>query len=374
MIPIRAAEKYLESMEGQAGFGGNLLCFHSFLTFVYVHRAYFRTAEYVCSWFFCSRFVFTAVLLQAMGENVLPPHIRQQCAVTFKNYIKRNWEADDGGFGKICEADRTTIKNTIVDMMVRVPERIQAQLSEAIAIIGKHDFTSGKWDSLLPHLVAQFQSGDFHVINGVLRTAHPLFKRYRHEMKSDALWSEIKYVLDNLAVPLTQLFHGTLELVKAHKDRDSQRTLFGSLVLIVKLFYSLNCQEHPDIFADNMEKWFVPFFELLALPENPLLGADDEDAPGILEDLKTQILECVCMFALKYDDDFEKYYAKYVEVTWGLLVQTGLELRSDQMVAVAMKFLSSVARIPGRKELFAAPETLQAICEKVRATSTPLHG
>lgn len=33
-----------------------------------------------------------------------------------------------------------------------------------------------KWPDLLTEMVNRFQSGDFHVINGVLRTAHSLFK------------------------------------------------------------------------------------------------------------------------------------------------------------------------------------------------------
>lgn len=48
--------------------------------------------------------------------------------------------------------------------------------------------------------------GDFHVINGVLHTAHSIFKRYRFEFKSDELWIEIKFVLDKFAKPLTELF------------------------------------------------------------------------------------------------------------------------------------------------------------------------
>ena len=63
-------------------------------------------------------------------------------------------------------------------------------------------------------MVEQFSSGDFGVINGVLQTAHPLFRRYKHEMQSDALWTEIKYVLDNFVEPLTNLFTATIELTQ----------------------------------------------------------------------------------------------------------------------------------------------------------------
>lgn len=110
------------------------------------------------------------------------------------------------------------------------------QLSDAISIIGREDFPK-KWPDLLTEMVNRFRSGDFHIINGVLRTAHSLFKRYRplcndkmfvvnftpnlqsyfllslfstlryrHEFKSNELWSEIKLVLEMFALPLTELF------------------------------------------------------------------------------------------------------------------------------------------------------------------------
>lgn len=50
-----------------------------------------------------------------------------------------------------------------------------------------------------------FVAGDFNVINGVLRTAHSLFKKYRYEFKSQQLWTEIKFVLDSFSKPLTDL-------------------------------------------------------------------------------------------------------------------------------------------------------------------------
>ena len=65
-------------------------------------------------------------------------------------------------------------------------------------------------------MVDHFKGGDFHQINGVLRTAHSLTKRYRHEFKSQELWKEIKIVLDTFAAPFTELFDGTLQLASQH--------------------------------------------------------------------------------------------------------------------------------------------------------------
>lgn len=57
-----------------------------------------------------------------------------------------------------------------------------------------------------PNLIKLF-SGDFNIINGVMHTAHSLFKRYRYEFKSQELWMEIKFVLDGFAKTLTELFN-----------------------------------------------------------------------------------------------------------------------------------------------------------------------
>lgn len=43
------------------------------------------------------------------------------------------------------------------------------------------------------------------MINGVLQTSYSVMRRYEFEHKSEELWREIKFVLDNFAQPLTNL-------------------------------------------------------------------------------------------------------------------------------------------------------------------------
>uniref|UniRef100_A0A4W3IGC0 Exportin-2 n=1 Tax=Callorhinchus milii TaxID=7868 RepID=A0A4W3IGC0_CALMI len=238
-----------------------------------------------------------------------PDTVMKVCAsVTFKNYIKRNWRIIEDEPNKICEADRVAIKANIVNLMLSSPEQIQKQLSDAISIIGHEDFPQ-KWPHLLTEMINRFQTGDFHVINGVLRTAHSLFKRYRHEFKSNELWTEIKLVLDTFAEPLTVLFKTTIELCRTHaKDVNALKVLFSSLVLIAKLFYSLNFQDLPEFFEDNMETWMTNFHSLLTL-DNKLLQTD--------------------------------------------------------LVSNAIQFLASVCERPHYKHLFEDQNTLTSICEKV---------
>uniref|UniRef100_A0A2K5CRH6 Exportin-2 n=1 Tax=Aotus nancymaae TaxID=37293 RepID=A0A2K5CRH6_AOTNA len=252
-------------------------------------------------------------LLEKSQDNV----IKVCASVTFKNYIKRNWRIVEDEPNKICEADRVAIKANIVHLMLSSPEQIQKQLSDAISIIGREDFPQ-KWPDLLTEMVNRFQSGDFHVINGVLRTAHSLFKRYRHEFKSNELWTEIKLVLDAFALPLTNLFKATIELCSTHaNDASALRILFSSLILISKLFYSLNFQDLPEFFEDNMETWMNNFHTLLTL-DNKLLQTD--------------------------------------------------------LVSNAIQFLASVCERPHYKNLFEDQNTLTSICEKVIVPNMEFRG
>ena len=65
-------------------------------------------------------------------------------------------------------------------------------------------------------MVAKFSTGDFHVINGVLQTGASIFEKYSYETKSQKLWEEIKFVLDNFAAAFTELLKATTALAKQH--------------------------------------------------------------------------------------------------------------------------------------------------------------
>ena len=255
---------------------------------------------------------YPVLLLTLLSKDGVDLSIKVSASITFKNFIKRNWRivswsgfffwsfAETGCFlymlqdedagNRIHDADRNTIKTHVVNLMLSSPQAIQKQLSNSIAIIGQQDFPE-KWESLIPEMVSKFQSGDFHVINGVLQTAFSIFEKYSYEMKSQKLWTEIKFVLDNFAKPFTDLFVSTMELAQQHaNDKKAVQVIFGSLVLIAKIFYFLNYQDLPEFFEDNMKVWMPHFHSLLNF-NNPLLQTDDDDEPGPLEELRSQICD-----------------------------------------------------------------------------------
>ena len=155
---------------------------------------------------------YSSLLLTLSERSTIPDEIRRAAAITFKNFVKRNWPSLDAlssTTNPISNRDRTHIKQHIIDLMTQSPKHIQQQLSDAITVIGKCDFPD-QWPTLLDTMVRQFQQpstqNSFQSIHGVLQTAHSLFERYRYEARSDELWLEIKLVLEKFAPAFTELF------------------------------------------------------------------------------------------------------------------------------------------------------------------------
>uniref|UniRef100_A0A6P4FXU3 Exportin-2-like n=1 Tax=Drosophila rhopaloa TaxID=1041015 RepID=A0A6P4FXU3_DRORH len=82
------------------------------------------------------------LLLNLIDKAQMDMTTRVAGAIAFKNYVKRNWAAhlDSDGPDRIHESDRNTIKTLIVTLMLHSPVALQKQLSDAVSIIGKHDF------------------------------------------------------------------------------------------------------------------------------------------------------------------------------------------------------------------------------------------
>lgn len=311
-----------------------------------------------------------------IDKNDVDMTIRVAGAVAFKNYIKKNWggpaENPDEP-DRICQGDRDAIKTMIVPMMLKSPLSIQKQFSDAIQIIGKYDFPK-KWPQLMDEMIEKFQTGEFYVINGVLKTAHSLFKRYRFEFKSQELWEEIKFVLDKLAKPLTDLLIATLGLRAQHSGNpEALKVIYSSLELMCKVFNSLNSQDLPEFFEDNMKIWMPAFHELL-VTDVPSLKTDSDEEAGTMEMLRSQICDNITLYAQKYDEEFGPYMQQFVTAVWELLVNTGQQPKFDALVTNALQFLSTVAGRQQYRNLFEEPQVLASICEKVIVPNMDFRG
>lgn len=307
-------------------------------------------------------------LLSLSAEGSTAMSVRMGAALLLKTYVTRCWDPDDAKrYGAEVHArDRAVFKGGVVGVMMSVEPLLQGALSATVAHVCRTDFPE-RWQELLPQLAERLAGGDLPQIKIALRTANAIFERYGHDMRSDALFTEIKYAIGVFGQPLLALFERCMQLAFAQDaGRDQLVPVFSLLAEVCDAFYSLNWQDLPEFFEDTMPRWWDPFRRLLAHTD-PRLASADPDEPGPLELVKTSVCRIATLYAGKYDEDFRDKHlaAPFVEVVWGVLTSLGEEQRYDGLVAAAVRFLSTVAEQPWNRELFANPEALQQMCERV---------
>lgn len=190
-------------------------------------------------------------VLQLAAAPGVEEHIRQAAAVAFKNHVKYYWTLNlpegDGGAAMpvtIADAEKEQIKSVFVSLMLQMPQKVQAQLSEALTIISGSDFPD-KWPSLMPELLSKMGSGDSAVVNGVLATADSIFRRFRGQYKQMEVVRDLKYCLEHFVLPMLEVFKKTGAAVATATSPEQLKQLLTSVLHICNIIYSLNNIDFP---------------------------------------------------------------------------------------------------------------------------------
>ena len=316
---------------------------------------------------------FSILLLKLVSSDGADAPARVAGAVAFKNLVKKHWTQVEpdvvGAPAPYCvgDAEKDQVRNLLVGLMLDAPKLAKAQLSEALSIVSAADFPE-KWPGLLPELNTKLgvpgSQRDWSTIEGVLTTANTIFKKYRQAYKSEALYKELKYALDGFATPLLQL---TLEAVDAlttatsNNDTPTCVSLLKCIRLVCRIFFSLNSQELPEVFEDDMDKWMGAFHGLLAY-ENVALDGLNEGSPS--DAVKAAICDNVNLYIEKNEEEFQRFLNTFVQDVWVLLTKTSLESTKDHLVTSGIKFLTAVANSV-HHSLFAGGDTLRQVCESI---------
>ncbi|KAI5647112.1 hypothetical protein M9H77_33117 [Catharanthus roseus] len=315
-------------------------------------------------------------VLRLVAEPAVDEQIRQSAAVNFKNHLKARWatiqhsEADPQTLNPIPDHEKEQIKSLIVTLMLNSSPRIQAQLSEALTVIGKHDFPKA-WPTLLPELVLSLdrlsQANDYVSVNGVLATLNSLFKKFRYQFKTNDLLLDLKYCLDNFAKPLLEVFKRTANLIDQAVASGAAtaailRPYIESQKLCCRIFYSLNFQELPEFFEDHMEEWMIEFKKYLTV-KYPALE-DNNNGLTLVDELRAAVCENISLYMEKEEELFQRYLSGFVEAVWGLLVVASASSSREQLTVTAIKFLTTVSTSV-HHSLFARDDILQQVCQSI---------
>ncbi|SCW02940.1 LAFE_0F17634g1_1 [Lachancea fermentati] len=307
---------------------------------------------------------FSLTLLHVIASTNLPISTRLAGALFFKNFIKRRW-VDENGMYLISQTDVEAIKKEIVPLMITLPNNLQVQVGEAISVIADSDFPN-RWPTLLDDLITKLSTDDMVTNKGVLTVAHSIFKRWRPLFRSDELFLEIKLVLDKFASPFLNLLKTVDEQINANPNNEAMlNILFEVLLILVKLYYDMNCQDIPEFFEDNISVGMGIMHKYLAYDNTILEDQDEEEQSSIVNKVKSSIQELVQLYTTRYEDVFGPMINEFIQTTWVLLTSLSLQPKNDVLISKSLSFMTAVTRIPKYFEVFNTENALNSITEQI---------
>lgn len=167
-------------------------------------------------------------------------------------------------FSKIPVLHRLEIKKHIFDVLQESSPIIQRQMVEIIAIISKKEYLL-KWKEVIVKIKQQLSLDGGLCKTWALQLAKCIFKRYRFEVASNHMWSEIDFVSKELCNPLTNKFESmTIEL--------TNQIEIDSIMILIDIFGSLIIQELPEPFVKNLAAWMFGFKRLLNIDQQAVVS------------------------------------------------------------------------------------------------------
>ncbi|CDO91705.1 unnamed protein product [Kluyveromyces dobzhanskii CBS 2104] len=307
---------------------------------------------------------FAITLLHTVASTNLPLSTRLAGALFFKNFIKRRWIDENGNY-MISANDVELVKKEVIPLMIQLPSNLQVQIGEAISVIAESDFPH-RWSTLMDDLISKLSADDMVTDAGVLNVAHSICKRWRPLFRSDELFLEIQMVLDKFAVPFLTLLQTVDNQIDEYSSDKARLTiLFDVLLLLVKLYYDLNCQDIPAFFEDNMSVGMSIMHKYLNYQSALLEDASEDEEASVLSKVKASIAELVQLYISRYQEEFDPMVDNFIQTTWNLLVSLTPQPKFDILVSKCMTFMTAVARVPKYFELFNAESAMNSIVKEI---------
>jgi len=303
--------------------------------------------------------ILVLTLIKHLVNSINPQDIaiRQSASILFKNLIKNHWnndnDNDDNNTILINDKDKELIKVHVIELMCVVSNDVQNQLAESITIISKYDFPK-KWMNLLPQLIEKLNVNDINITKGVMLTANSIMKRFRYVFRSDELYSEILICLQYFQIPLLQQFQyytNTL-LIQYSNNKTELIITVETIRLISRIFFSLNWQDIPEFFEDNVSVWMTEFTKYLTYTNILLIDDNEDNESGPIEKLQSAIIDNINLYANKYEEIFEPFLSQFTQLIWKLLIEISIKTKYDILAVSSIKFLISVSSKEMNSNLF----------------------
>lgn len=308
---------------------------------------------------------YTIELMKIVSNNSIDPNMRVLAAIDLKNFVKKEWKPN-ARQSLISHEDAKIVKENILNLMCSAPiGNIQSTLSEVVCIIGEYDFHKD-WPNLISDMVQKLNTNDFNIIQGVLKTADSIFRKYRDEFTdNDDIVDEIKHILESWVNPMLVLYKNILAAIpNASSNKALITKLFECLELLTEIYYSLTNLVLPEFFDDHLEEFMTGFSNILAY-NNELLESKEDDIEDLLSRVKSSILQSVNLFVQKYSDEINPYIEMLLKKIWDLTLSTPPLIKYNNLLSRTIEFFKMIAGSYRHHNFYSNDNIMDDICKKI---------
>jgi exportin-2 (importin alpha re-exporter) len=153
------------------------------------------------------------------------------------------------------------LQENLVNLVMSSSEKELANiLLETISLMGKR-YVQRDWPSLMPDLVQYLQDPslsetNLHCASLALEAIKKICSKYRYMFRSDALYEEMNYMIENLSPKLLGSLQKAMERLQTNAQQENEAeviTLISISSSVLHIFESILSQEElPDFYEESL--------------------------------------------------------------------------------------------------------------------------
>lgn len=235
------------------------------------------------------------------------------------------------------------IQENVMKALYMTPDHISLILSDVCELIARDSFHE-KWPSFIPDLIEGLKQDNPDITLRVFRTLSPIMKKIRHMYRSDALYTQINYLIESFAPFLTEYTGkciGFLEVEGLTKEQEEK--LWKSIVDALSIYESLNTvEEFPDYFEETLSTWATYFCQVLD-------STSDHEITEFIE-AKKGVVDIVSLLMSRFAEYMGDYSQGFFEKIWQMIGKLPPLKVYNDFVASITEYLIVTLKDPTNRE------------------------
>lgn len=168
--------------------------------------------------------------------------------------------------------------------------------------------------------------------------------------RSDALFLEMNYVIENLSSHMLQTFINCLNTAKDpahHANEQMIRNLYSVMNSILHIIESILGQEElPDFYEENLPIISEGFLFILG-QDYPSLTK----VPTEIIKARGKVVSLIYLYSFKFGEHFNNYKDPMFQAVWQMIEQNKVKpsKESEKLVRITVKYVGEVSNLPSKQ-------------------------